>query len=318
MASIQPKNYKESEMAIGADGRRIPPPYAGVAKLMENPERARRLIIEAVADLDMSGLTVLTEAASGNFLVTPVLAAAAGAQVYAVAKDSEYGSALDVSASLRAFAELCGTVGNISIFFDKFDEWVGGLAKADIVTNLGTLRPIDKDVIGNMKNGSIILCMHEEWEKRDGDVDLKAAKSARIPVLYVEENALFGYCGLLCMKMLFEAGVEVYKNNILVLSGDKYGKTIYKCLKAITGDVRLVSSGPWVRYLDRCDAVVLADFEGAMEVSDDIGVPVVHVVENGRMTKTLGYLGPKPIIDIHAMGFRTAVDKLRPPKGKGE
>jgi len=286
---------------------------------MENPERARRLIVDAVADLDMSGITVLTEAALGNYLVTPVLAAAAGAQVYAVARDSEHGLALDAYASLRAFAEMCGTVGNINICFDKFDEWVGGLARADIVTNLGLLRPIDKDVIGNMKSGSVILCMHEEWEKREGDVDMKAAKAAKIPVIYVEENALFGYCGLLCVKMLFDAGVEVYKNRILILGGDKYGKTIHKCLKAITEDVRLVSSGPWVRYLDKCDAVVVADFSNAVEVSGDIGIPVVRVVEQGRMPKTLGYLGPKPLIDIYTKGFRVAADRLlRPPKAVKE
>ena len=297
-------------MQVGADGFPVPTPYKGVVKLMQNPERVRRLIIEAVADLDMEGRTVLTEAASGNYLVTPVLAAAAGARVYAVADELGNGNAKDAEVSLLAFAEMCGVQDRIEVVHGK-DRMV--VEQADIITNLGAVRPIDKSLIDMMKPGALILCMHEEWEKREVDVDMKAAKAAKIQVLYVAENELFGYCGLLCMKMLFESGVEVYKNRLLVLGDGKYGKTTYKCLKAITEDVRLVSSGPWVRYLDKCDAVVVADFENTVEVSDDIGIPVVRIVENGRMANTLGYLGPKPVIDIHAEGFRVAMKALTPP-----
>lgn len=296
-------------MKIGADGFPVAePPYTGVVKLMANPERVKRLIVDAVADLDMSGLTVVTEAATDNFLITPVLAAVAGARVFALAGEGiNYKELCNREASIHAIASLCGVEDKIAVMDSKVGAVIG---QADIITNLGEVRPIDKTMIGKMKPGAMIICMHEEWEKREEDVDLKAAKGMKIPVIYVEENELFGYCGLLCMKMLFDAGVEVYKNRILVLGGNKYGKTIYKCLKAITEDVRLVSSGPWVRYLDKCDAVVVADFDNTVEVSDDIGIPVVRIVENGRMTKTLGYLGPKPVIDIHAKGFKLATDKL--------
>jgi hypothetical protein len=45
-------------------------------------------------DLDLSRVTVLTEAATGAYSVTPVLAALAGAQtVFAYARDSRHGSA---------------------------------------------------------------------------------------------------------------------------------------------------------------------------------------------------------------------------------
>ena len=47
--------------------------------------------------LDLTQLVVYTEAASGTYLHTPILAACAGAErVYALARDSSYGSAADV------------------------------------------------------------------------------------------------------------------------------------------------------------------------------------------------------------------------------
>ena len=47
-------------------------------------------------DLDLSGLTVLTEAASGSFISTPLMAAAAGAKVIAVTKSSQFGKSKDM------------------------------------------------------------------------------------------------------------------------------------------------------------------------------------------------------------------------------
>jgi len=55
--------------------------------------------------LDLSGLIVLTEAASGPYLGVPLLAAAAGARrVHAVAADSRWHHADDVIAETHAAA----------------------------------------------------------------------------------------------------------------------------------------------------------------------------------------------------------------------
>ena len=63
-----------------------------------DPRRLVRLMREAVdrCDLDLQGLTVLTEAASGAYVVTPVLAAMAGADVVAVAAGNAYSSAEEI------------------------------------------------------------------------------------------------------------------------------------------------------------------------------------------------------------------------------
>ena len=47
-------------------------------------------------ELDLSGKVVLTEAATGAYIVTPVLAALAGAEVYAFTKDTRYGTVAEV------------------------------------------------------------------------------------------------------------------------------------------------------------------------------------------------------------------------------
>src|SRR5436190_23028524 len=68
--------------------------------------RLQRLCVAAIQELslDLTGARVLTEAASGSFVVTPLLAALAGGQVDAVARDSKYGRAEDIIASIKELA----------------------------------------------------------------------------------------------------------------------------------------------------------------------------------------------------------------------
>ena len=63
-----------------------------------DPRRLIRLMSMAIdrCGLDLSGLTVLTEAASGAYVVTPVLAAMAGADVYALAAGTAYASSEEI------------------------------------------------------------------------------------------------------------------------------------------------------------------------------------------------------------------------------
>lgn len=66
---------------------------------LKSPYRVKRLICEANDSLrlNLEGLIVLTEAASRNYVVTPIIAAMAGAKtVYAITADSQYGKAKDV------------------------------------------------------------------------------------------------------------------------------------------------------------------------------------------------------------------------------
>src|SRR5688572_10491503 len=67
-------------------------------------------------NLDLTGFSVLTEAATGPYCVTPVIAAYCGAQVSMFAKDSSYGSATDAYNSVFTLAEKLNCKKNLRIF----------------------------------------------------------------------------------------------------------------------------------------------------------------------------------------------------------
>src|SRR5256885_16892305 len=81
-----------------------------------HPMRLARLVDEAVARLrlDLRDAVVLTEAATGSYAVTPVIAARAGAaRVYAMGRDTRFGSVGRVTAGTLDFARLLGVGGRI-------------------------------------------------------------------------------------------------------------------------------------------------------------------------------------------------------------
>ena len=298
-------------------GQPIDPPqdYPGVATLMGKPRYARDLIIRNIKGLDLNGLTVLTEAATREYAVTPIIAAAAGARVYAFARDSEWGKAEDAEVTVNKFADMCGVRGRVEVI-TEVHQMV--LEQADIITNLGGLIIAIRALPSDLKPGAVILCMQEKWETREGDIDLKACKDAKIPVVYTEKGELFNYCGALCVKMLLEAGVEIYRSKIVVVSGGCLFADIAATFLEAMGAEVVVSETNWLAETGDCDAVVVADLRSAVATGTGLGVPVIRLVEDGRMGKTLAHLGVKPVIEIHALGFRTVAEFLAGRKVSGQ
>ncbi len=308
-----------------------------------NPHRVKKLIIEAINrnQLQLDELIVLTEAASGNYVVTPVIAAMAGAEVYAFTKDSRYGKAADVKSYTNSLARFCGVGNKIKVIFKKEREIVD---KANIVTNLGFVRPIDKKLIEMMNEKAVIPYMYEAWEFREGDVDLEACMEKGIPILATDESPqgsdVFNFCGPLCAKMLFDAGIEIYGNKITVLSKDKFGKTIKDYLIKMGAEVHLVEDIEKEsnrKLLRGCDSLITADYFSDCQIGKNGQIsgrelkeicPHVTVIQYAggndieeldrynipyyprkqvgkyRMGKTLADLGPKPVIDLHCAGLK--------------
>ena len=80
--------------------------------------RAARLINEITRShlsLDLSGLNVVTEAATGAFAVTAAIAALAGAEVQAIAADSQYGSFDDARIATLSVAAACGVEPRVHV-----------------------------------------------------------------------------------------------------------------------------------------------------------------------------------------------------------
>lgn len=312
----------------------------------EAAARLGRLIRQANSSLglDLSGLAVLTEAASGAYVVTPIIAALAGAQrVIALTKDSRYASADEVVRQTRALELAVGIPGAVEICKNRSSAF---FSQADIVTNLGFLRPIDVHAVADMKATAIVPLMCEAWEIRPGDVDLAACRKKGILVLGTDEHHpavnVFSYSGWLALKMLFEAGIEIHKNEILVVSCDEFGVEIEKLLRRVGARVQLARDLKRYprRELETVDALVICDytredyiightgdispctlasaapgirlvlFAGLVDVMAvrSAGIPVFPHAElpPHRMSRTLAALGPRPVVELHAAGLKVA------------
>jgi len=197
---------------------------------------------EAVAfhRLDLSGLTLFTEIGTRGFVTTPFIAAMGDAKhVYAITRDSVYGTASSVASFADRFAKFCEMEGRVEVVTVKTPATLG---RADIVTNLGFVRPIDAETVDMMKPGVVVAMMCEGWEFRDDDLDLDACARRGVAVVETNENypglTVFDFCGPLCVKLLLEAEIEVYKSQIVLVSSDKFGLIIEDCLRRNGAQVR--------------------------------------------------------------------------------
>ena len=201
-----------------------------------NERRIDRIVRECIQEfsLDLSGLVVFTEAASGAYLYSPILSALAGAdKVYAIAANSRFGDTDSVKYQTLQEAWRLGVGGEVRVVSEKTKEEI---QDCDIMTNTGFVRPINREMISWLKPTAVIPLMWETWEFRQGDLDLQACKDHGILVMGTDEEkaplAMYGYSGFMAMKLLFELGLEGYKTKVLLLGGTKgLGSSVYKHLK---------------------------------------------------------------------------------------
>src|SRR5215475_6031707 len=199
-----------------------------------NPKRLIALMRAAIARcrLDLSSAIVLTEAASGAYVVTPVLAAMAGAdRVFAVSRTTKYGAFEEISASTQRLAELAGVAPRIEVISRKTREIVG---QADIITNSGHVRPIDAEMISWMKPRAVIPLMYEAWEFRDADLDLEACRKRGIPVAGTNERRpevdVFTFLGDMAIKLLLDMGIALSHSRVLALCDNDFATFIERGL----------------------------------------------------------------------------------------
>lgn len=207
--------------------------------------KLRKIVDELITkfNLSLDGLTVYTEAASGAYLLSPILAAAAGARmVYAQTRDSQYGTAMQIMEDTGWLAEQYGVSDRIQIADSRRLDW---LSVSDIVTNSGFVRPIDNGLITVLKPTAVIPLMWETWEFRESDFNLTACKEKGILVLGTVENRepcnMIPYCGFIALKLLFEMGFDGLP--VIVLGGTPYpGGAIVSQLRGSGIDVIWFSS----------------------------------------------------------------------------
>jgi hypothetical protein len=287
-----------------------------------------------VHDLDLSGLSVLTEAATGAYAVTSVIAATAGASVVAFGKDSHHGTILEAWGQTSELAQELGVLDRIQLV-DALDG--RALASADIVTNSGHLRPLSSAVIEAMKPSAVIPLMYESWELRSDDVDVDACRRKRIRVAGTNERHpdvdVFRYLGLLVVKAALEEGFGIVGDRCLVISDIDFGDFISQSLSANGAEVTRVeklnsvtrsgwdivviatlppSSGGRRFCLDGVESSLFCQVWGDVDRHTAIGpwCPVPEPLP-GHMGLTLDSLGNSPVVRLQTAGLKCGELMLR-------
>jgi hypothetical protein len=312
-----------------------------------NPHQRAIKIIDKVIqklNLNLSGMTVLTEVGSNYFLYTPIIAARAGAErVFAWTRDSSYAKADDIISDCKYLATDLGLADKIIFSAGKRPK--EHIKQADIITNLGFVRPLNAEFLSEAdakKTAIPIMC--EAWETREADVDINYCKKNNFKVAGTWENhpdlKIFSGCGPLAIKMAMEAGYEVYQNNIIVWSDDHFGEVISEAFLRLGASKVITTTDADVLYKSAADTdfIFFCDYDeqrtilgtdgfldinllseknksiGIVHLYGDIDVEYlkannIHVFPNqkGRasvMTRTLAHLGMIPIINLHAAGLK--------------
>ncbi len=241
------------------------PAISPAANHLARTPRLIHSLIERLG-LDLRGATVLTEAGTQAYAVTPALAAVAGAEVIAIARDSYHASAAEATRQTRQVLEAARVApGRVRITTSRA-ELPHGL---DIITNLGHVRPVDDELLGRLSPAGVVPDMCEAWEQRPGDVDLTACDRLGVPVAGVWEDFegldVFRACGPLCVKICFEAGLEVAGNTLVLVGADRFSPVIAEALRANLAEVRCVRYWHELRpeVVADADAVIFADYVGA-------------------------------------------------------
>jgi hypothetical protein len=308
----------------------------------ERIEKNVHSIIERLK-LDLVGLTVYTELASDNYAWTPIIAALAKAKkVYAFTRQSRYGSVEDNIHKLDDVLTLQGmseAKSKIEVVTNRLGEHVG---MADIITNSGLLRPIDHQMVGLMKETAVVPLMYETWEFRKTDIALEDCIRKGIPVLGTKETAwpldMMRYGGFLMSKLMFECGMEVHKDRVLVLGRGRLAANIARFLDLNGIEHLHIELKPNDRlHFGDWDAIIVAEFgeermvigpggivdpnqvmeeNHLIQIIDICGVidePLIRRlglmlhpshIQSGQMTATADYLGPKVTIELNAAGLK--------------
>ena len=291
--------------------------------------RERRLAAGFIdrLDLDLTGLTVLTEAASGPYLWTPLTAALAGAKrVLAVTADSEHGSGREIAVATEREAREWGVADRLEVGIGRREEW---FREVDIVTNSGFVRPIDAAAVAAMKPTAVVPLMWETWEYRGDDLDFDACRERGILVLGTRESGppcdMRPYSGRLALKLLGELDVRPPGRRVVLLGGhETTGVAIRRMLIESGIDVTWFAEEdqaiPYQRlasHLERFardyDALLVAEHEHPIRLlaADGLVAPDALAALNPKLR--IGVIAGNVDGDaVRDSGLRHLPEKLRP------
>ena len=280
--------------------------------------------------LDLSGKVILTEAASGNYVITPIIAAIAGARVIAITRNSKFATVEEVEKQTFDLAKIFNVQNMITIITDKNKV---DYKSFDIVTNTGFVRPIDKNIINKLSTNCVIPLMWEPWEFRESDLDLDYCNKKGIKVYGTNESddrlQTIKYIGFTVLSFLLDNKMTPFSTKILVLGNTDFANPVNSLLKANGYDIHYVND-----YISQYQAIVIIENEddtlligkkGLLETSSLIDSQyLIHICGNvdfkyikckvntntpanfGFMSFTTDYIDNQAVIDLHTAGLKVA------------
>ena len=304
--------------------------------------KVRRVVDEL--ELDLRDRVVLTEAATGPYVVTPALAALAGARVYAFTRPTRYGSVAEVGEETYSLLDALHVSKASVTVLDTLPPEV--VAEADVITNSGHLRPLDESVLGHARSEVVVPLMYEAWEERAEDLDLAYAHTRGIRVPGTNERHrdvdVFSYLGELAVRQIHEAGLSLTHNRFVLLCNNPFGPFLARTLSSLCADLvvvqtvdELVAQLPlgdvagvvlaaypfeqeWVGHgaaispgflAEHLPGAVLLRFAGHVDTAALSEAQVSYhprVVPRGHMGTLLSDIGPDSVIRLQAGGLKAA------------
>lgn len=257
-----------------------------------NRNRIKKLIEQSIAtfSLNLSGSIILTEAASNYYMLTPLIAAEAGAkQVLALTRESRFGTVQEIQTNLMELAHQWNLAANISVTTDRTDDRIG---RADIITNLGFVRPLDAKFLAQLKKTAAISLMWETWEYRPEDLDLSACRDFGIAVLGTNEHhpdlRIFEYIGSIALKLLLNQDIEIVGSKIAVLGNGEFADIIINRLQ-LSGSESMLFDCSKVDFLNHstsrqffksADALIVAEHHHREQIIGlNGGIPPQKIAE---------------------------------------
>lgn len=296
--------------------------------------------------VDLSGKMVLTEAGTNFYNYTPLLPVLANADhVFVWCRDSSYGKADTIEENLLRFL---GKSLSERVTIRKNKKIEEDIQRADIITNSGALRPINSEFLRHAKETAVIPLMFEAWEIRKEDVDIEYIRKRGLKIAGTWENhpdiRVFEFAGHLAIKLAFEAGMEIFQNNVYIWSDDHFGEIAEKYLKALGANIvgrdvnleNLLLQAPNLDWIYVCDYSETRPYFGKDGIFGEVLFeknPKIHLIhlygdidlnllsqpdkvyphKSGRamvMTQTLAYVGPEPIIRLQAASLKVAQELI--------
>jgi hypothetical protein len=287
-------------------------------------------------ELDLSDLTVLTEAATGNYVVTPILAALAGAQVIAFTKNSEHGDVQNVIDQTFDLSDKLKVTSKIDIIqsLGEID-----LSQVDVITNTGFLRPINETIISRLSSSCVIPLMWEPWEYRPAELDLQVCAKKGVKVYGTNESdprlRTMEYIGYVVLHFLLKERCSPFSSKVLILGDGKFGKAIKAVLDANEYSLKWVSDyDQKVDNIDQYDVIICAEHQNKAKLIGGNGylngteispeTIIIHIAGSidseflkskvipeqpqkyGHMSYTADFIDNLAIIDLHTAGLNVA------------